>query len=209
MVKGFKSAILVTLIAAVSALPVMAQNWPEVFRVEGVAAADVLNIRAEPKAGAKIVGTYGAHDFNIEVLGLSEDGRWGRVGVPEGNGWVAMRFLVATPVAESDLPRPLRCHGTEPFWSISLDPRGGAEWDSPETGPRPLSAQEELVVPGYAGGYWLRLLDRPEKRHDLAITREYCDDGMSDRAYGLAAVMFTRSQDGNRVYRGCCTLDSR
>lgn len=183
-----------------------AQNFPLSYQVTGVDAADVLNIRANPSTNADILGTIGPYGISVEVLALSQDGKWGRVGLPEGNGWVAMRFLEETPAVDAyQIPRPLTCVGTEPFWSISLYPRG-AEYNSPETGAVPLSVVSESVAPQ---GYMISLEEGPTLRRTLIITRELCHDGMSEREFGFSNRLFVESPDGNQVVSGCCTLDHR
>ena len=42
----------------------------------------------------------------------------------------------------------------------------------------------------------------------LIIKGGYCDDGMSDREYGLTATLFHDTPDGSSVQSGCCTLDA-
>jgi uncharacterized membrane protein len=183
-----------------------AQEFPATYQVTGVAADDVLNIRAEPAAGAAKVGEIGPYGFNIEVLRLSDDGAWGLVPMPEGSGWVAMRFLQATPAADPALvPRPLSCSGTEPFWTMGLFPKG-AEWLTPEDPRADLTVKDEAVAPQ---GYRLRAEEGPTRVFHLTVTRQQCSDGMSDRAFGLAASLFIESPDGNDLRTGCCTLDHR
>ncbi|HGG04386.1 MAG TPA: SH3 domain-containing protein, partial [Aliiroseovarius sp.] len=99
----------------------LAQNLPDAFFVTGVAADDVLNIRAEPSARSAIVGQLGPQAINVEVIAFSDNGKWGKVSTGEGNGWVAMRFLERsnhTPAGE--VPRPMACFGTEPFWALGM-----------------------------------------------------------------------------------------
>ena len=183
-----------------------AQDLPASFSVTGVAADDVLNIRREPSSQSEIIGQLGPYTINIEVLALSENGKWGKVGVPEGNGWVAMAFLDPIPPTDPNhVPRPLSCLGTEPFWSVSLYPRG-AEYNSPDTGAIPLTVTEEAVA---REGFFVRLEEGPSLIHTLIVTREACSDGMSDRSYGFATRMFVEAPDGNQAVSGCCTLDHR
>ena len=184
----------------------MAQSFPASYSVKGVAASDALNIRAEPSSKAEIMGEIGPYDLNIEVLALSSDGKWGKVGVPEGNGWVSMAYLDLIEPADPYLvPRPLSCMGTEPFWSVSLYPRG-AEYNSPDTGAVPMTVTHEAVA---AQGYLIQLEEGPTLNRTLVVTREACSDGMSDRAFGFATRMFTEAPDGNDALHGCCTLDHR
>ncbi|WP_103335200.1 COG3650 family protein [Pseudotabrizicola formosa] len=196
------------LITLLSLWPVqaMAQVFPASYAVTGVAADDVLNIRAEPSAQAAIAGEIAPYAMNVEVLSLSPDGKWGRVGVPEGNGWVSMSYLDLTEAEDPTLvQRPLSCFGTEPFWSVSLYP-GGAEYNSPETGAVPMSVVQEAVA---AEGFLIQLEEGPTLNRTLIIRRTQCSDGMSDRAYGFSTLMFTEAPDGNASLPGCCTLDHR
>ena len=186
-----------------------AQVWPESFRVQGVAAQDVLNIRAEPGPEAAIVGAFGPYDLNIEVLGLSEDGAWGKVGIPEGNGWVSMRFLQVTPAPVNEVPRPFACFGTEPFWSISFHPRGAIDLSVPGESPVALTLAEQSVAQGQWGGYLLRLGQADDSNHTLMVTREACSDGMSDREFGFSVLRMEQGGAGASLTRGCCTLDQR
>lgn len=183
-----------------------AQSLPAAFQVSGIAAGDVLNIRAEPSATSPVVGTIGPYGLHVEVTRLSDDGRWGKVGLPEGNGWVAMRFL--SPMAAEDpaaIPRPLTCFGTEPFWSASLLPRG-EEFSSPDTGAVPLTLLEQAVS---EEGFLFRLEEGPTLIRTVIVRRAMCNDGMSDREFGFSALMFTEAPDGNATVTGCCTLDHR
>ena len=183
-----------------------AQVFPASYSVTGVGANDVLNIRAEPSSKAELIGEIGPFGLNIEVLELSSDRKWGKVGVPEGNGWVSMAYLDLITPDDSDLvQRPLSCLGTEPFWSVSLYPRG-AEYNSPDTGAVPMTVTHEAVADH---GFLIQLEEGPTLNRTLIVTREACSDGMSDRAFGFSTRMFTEAPDGNESLRGCCTLDHR
>ena len=198
------SAAVVSLILSAASLG--AQTLPASYLVKGVKADDTLNIRSEPSANAQIVGEIGPYDLNIEVLELTPDRKWGKVGLPEGNGWVSMSFLDLIPPTDPYLvQRPLSCFGTEPFWSISLYVRG-AEYNSPETGAVPLTVTHEAVADQ---GVLIELEEGPTLNRTLVVTRETCSDGMSDRVYGFATRMFSEAPDGNAALSGCCTLDHR
>lgn len=68
-------------------------GFPALYDVAGVAADDVLNIRAAPAAGAPVIGAL-AHDARaVELLGLDATGRWARLNIAEGQGWAALRHL--------------------------------------------------------------------------------------------------------------------
>ena len=184
----------------------VAQDLPASFQVRDVAQGDVLNIRAEPTSSAAHIGDIPPFAVNVEVLEKTADGKWGRVGTPEGNGWVSMRYLELTPPADPfAVPRPLSCFGTEPFWHVGLFPKG-AEFNSPETGAVPMTSISEAVAPE---GFLIRLEEGPTLSRTLVITRQTCHDGMSDRVFGFSTKMFLEAPDGNGAYDGCCTLDHR
>lgn len=198
-------AILVALAFCMAAPCAWAQDIPKAFHVMGVANDDVLNIRAAPNAGAAILGAISPFSESVEVLELSVDGAWGLVSSGEGNGWAAMRFLKPAISQDANLiPRPMTCLGTEPFWSVSLLPRG-AEFITPERR-ADLTVVEEAAAPR---GYLARLDEGGNLKRTLFITVAACSDGMSDRRFGFAANLFTQSPDGNSILTGCCTLDLR
>ncbi|WP_157971064.1 COG3650 family protein [Pseudogemmobacter bohemicus] len=197
-------------ILALASLPLgpglRAETLPSAWRVEGVSAGDVLNIRAGPTASSGILGTIPRDSSRVEVLMLSEDGKWGLVGFPEGNGWVAMRYLAPVPPPPAgEMPRPMRCLGTEPFWSLSREAQGGT-WSVPEEPGQKIAFLQAYAAPG---GYYAQAEDRDGRMLHLIVTREVCTDGMSDRIYGFSARLFAQHRDGNRLYSGCCTLDGR
>ncbi len=183
-----------------------AQTLPAAFEVQGVAQTDVLNIRAAPSSSAEAVGEIGPFAINIEVIATSPDGKWGKVSIPDGNGWVNMRYLAAAPPVDPyAVPRPLSCFGTEPFWNVGLFPRG-AEFNSPDTGAIPMTVVSEAVA---QQGFLVQMEEGPTLNRTLIITREICNDGMSDREYGFSARMFLEAPDGNAAVSACCTLDHR
>jgi len=182
-----------------------AQPFPQLYDVQDVAASDALNIRAEPSASAAIIGTL-AHDArNIEVVEASEAGNWGRVNSGEGAGWVNLRYMTARGVHidNYNLPDGLFCFGTEPFWSAS-NIGGAVHYDTPDAPGQDMPvwiAQDSgiaddlrrMVHMGGIGG-----------QATAFIYPASCNDGMSDRAYGLAISLMTAPDAPLRS--GCCTL---
>jgi len=195
---------MVLLVLGLMAWPVLAtaQQFPAQFTVAGVAADDVLNIRALPLAGSDKLGEIAPDQMNVEVVRLSDDGRWGLVGRREFSGWVAMRFLVRQEVDAGRIPRPLRCLGTEPFWSLGLL-QGGEEFTTPDDS-QPLSLISEAVA---AGGFLAFLADPAGGVWTLTIAAQQCSDGMTDRSFGWRGVVFQQGEGGNSLRNGCCTLD--
>lgn len=188
----------------------LARDLPAVFDVAGVAAGDVLNIRAEPSAKAAILRSIPPDAKGVEVVALSEDGKWGMVSTGEGSGWVAMRFLSEQPAPAPDtLPRPMTCMGTEPFWQLVHDPVQDL-FKMPGEPEQTLAAGLELAAPD---GYFVRSggtgAGQDGTLYQLTITRKTCSDGMSDRQFGFDARLFISAPGGNRLLSGCCTLDQR
>lgn len=174
--------------------------WPALHDVTGVAADDVLHVRAGPSAGAPAIGALAPDAAGVEVIAVDEALDWGRVNVREGSGWVSMRHLARRPgQVVGSFPPIAACFGTEPFWTLRLDGEA-ATWSTPEG--------------EVAGRVTARLASSARRdRHGLVadaggvpltgvIAAEACSDGMSDRLYGLAfdAVF------GGEVLSGCCSL---
>jgi uncharacterized membrane protein len=184
-------------------LPLAAQELPAIFNVSGVAANDVLNIRAEPTASSEIVGSYAPDATGIEVVGI--EGSWAIVNHADGRGYVSSSFLAHGGQANwSDLTTPLYCSGTEPFWLFAFDPAGAkatfdlfdnepAVWPVRQTWPK--GPRSDLVA-----------IEMDDK---IAVLRpQDCSDGMSDREYGIAFdLLFTDDMGGG--YQGCCSLIGR
>ena len=187
-------------------LTMQAQVFPDAYIVTGVASDDVLNIRAEPDASSDIVGELGPYTINIEVLGVSEDARWGQISTGEGNGWVAMRYLEASNhTAAGEFPRPMSCFGTEPFWALNMLPRGDAYQMMGEENRDLTPVTEVVAYQGYAAVFE----EGPALTRTLMITRGWCSDWMSDREYGWQATLLNQTPEGNSLQYGCCTLDYR
>lgn len=188
----------------------LADGFPAHFSVTDVSQDDRLNIRSAPNASSDIIGDYGPYQLNIEVLRTSNDNRWGLVGVGERNGWGSMRYLKRqTHLAVGEFPRPLSCFGTEPFWALTVGIRGD-EYSSLATGRRDVLKLTSEAVSNNGtdilGGR--AIFDAAlAVNHTLIFKRGYCSDGMSDREFGWAAMLFTQSPDGNHVDTGCCSMD--
>ena len=182
-------------------LTAVADGFPALYDVIGVAADDVLNVRAGPGVANPIIATLAPDRRDIEVLRLTADGAWGWVGLPEGNGWAAMRFLVRQETGIGVIPRPLRCLGTEPFWFVTLG-FAGQNYATPE-GSEPLALVSEAVSDG---GYLAFLADQQGGSWSLTVAKASCGDGMSDRDYGFAAHVFRQRKNGNDFLTGCCML---
>ena len=194
-----------TLLFMATVTGAQAQPFPQLSDVQDVAANDVLNIRAAPSASAQIIGTLAHDDQSIEVVAANEAGDWGRVNTGEGSGWVNLRYMSAgrVHIDNYNLPDGLFCFGTEPFWSAS-NIGGALHYDTPDAPGQDMPiwiAQDSgiaddlrrMVHMGGIGG-----------QATAFIYPASCNDGMSDRAYGLAISVMTAPDAPLRS--GCCTL---
>ncbi|MFN3823930.1 MAG: SH3 domain-containing protein [Pseudorhodobacter sp.] len=192
--------------------PVAAQDLPALHDVAGVAANDQLNIRAEPSASAAILGSFPPGTDAVEVTALSADGRWGRVNLEEGAGWVAMRYMARqSGPGWADLAQPLACFGTEPFWSLNFSP-AEADLRFNRMGEEPLDLRAGWAAPvsGRRGMVGLALTGAAETGF-LTLTGQDCSDGMSDRGYGIGIALFLNGSGASTAeaagWSGCCSLD--
>ncbi|AWD22137.1 SH3 domain-containing protein [Fuscovulum blasticum] len=194
------------LLVALLALPAQADDLPALYDVTGVAAGDVLNIRAEPSARAQVVATLRPNTRGVEVVELS--GTWGKVNTGEGVGYASMTYLRRAGAGSwASLDLPLHCHGTEPFWGLTYDPVAGtATLDDPETGKTALPVTARWgIQPGS------NLVALGATGMTAVLRGAACSDGMSDNAFGLALDVFLTGQtpDGpasSRHLTGCCSL---
>ncbi len=198
------------LIAVFLAGPALATQdaWPALFDVRGVAADDVLNIRAEPSASAPIIGSL-AHDARgVEVIAPNDRETWGRVNTMEGTGWVSLSFLERLPGQwDGAFPEIAACFGTEPFWSVSrqFGEISLSRLDAPElrmeerwhTGS--VGRRDRFALRAESGGILMTAL----------IQKVECSDGMSERLYGLEIDAIFDGNDDPMLLSGCCSLSGR
>jgi uncharacterized membrane protein len=180
---------------------------PALFSVRDVAADDRLNIRAGPGVDFEVIGSFRPDAAGIEVTARSENGRWGRVNSGEGAGWAALRHLSrAHQDGWRDGQMPLRCFGTEPFWSMPIflpthrievhEPDHGGYELVADAGSLPTTAFPPTLAVPFSGMH-----------EGMVVIRENaaCSDGMSDRLYGLEAQVYWRGETAG--WSGCCSLD--
>lgn len=198
-------AILATLVTFWTAVAAVAQDGtlPALHRVTGVAADDVLNVRAGPSAQTEIVGTLAPDATGIGVV--RTEGGWGLVNAGERAGWASLRFLEAEPGGTLAEAGALSCFGTEPFWSLKIAPGAEAVLTSPENMDGAAYEVSELRRMPAALEKYLVDGSGPEGAVAAIIQRAACNDGMSDRAFGLDVSVVLSGGD-RRVLSGCCTL---
>ena len=198
--------LLALLVAATGGGATAAPVLPSLYDVTGVETDDVLNVRAGPDADAPVIGTLAPDATAIEVVSVDPSGRWGEVNVGEGAGWAALRFLAEQPGvwAPGALPEHLSCFGTEPFWNVRKSEKG-AVFQMPEAA-QTFAAVTALDT-GIPGDVRRALiLTEGKLRITATITPQSCGDGMSDRAFGLAAVVIVEDDAAPRLLTGCCSI---
>lgn len=182
------------------AAPALAEEMlPGLADVSGVAADDVLNIRARPNARAAIIGSFPPDAAGIEVI-EARDG-WLRIALPEASGWISARYARLRPgLWQPDaVPPGLACHGTEPFWGLTLD-GNTARFTTPESATRHTGLR--ILSPEGAGATPHRALVAEGLVAMIAPAPALCSDGMSDALFGLEVGLVV----GERHLRGCCSI---
>ncbi|SMX33779.1 SH3 domain-containing protein [Maliponia aquimaris] len=178
--------------------------FPHLHDVTGVAANDVLNVRAGPGPGHPVIGEL-AHDARaVEVVRV--EGGWGQVNVYEQAGWASMRFLA--PRVDGDIGNVGRlvCGGTEPFWGIDARPGQVATVKTPMNYDPGETYSVGLLQRVYNPlQKWLLQGSDGPRTLSMVVARTYCDNGMSDNEYGFDATLIVTGPEGY-VFSGCCRL---
>jgi uncharacterized membrane protein len=178
-----------------------AEEWPALYSVTGVAANDSLNVREAPAEDAPVLGTLSFDAKGVEVLAI-EDG-WALMTDGRLHGHVAARFLTREAGPEwNALQQPLACIGTEPFWSLDLDPVAGtASYRTPE----PSEAWSDTIGQTWPGAPWGPAAAVTLPKGTVVLYPQSCSDEMTDRAYGIGIDVFLTTPAGGRL-TGCCSL---
>lgn len=177
-----------------------AQELPALYDVYDVASDDVLNIRTEPNSTSEIIGALTPDAANIEVVG-AQDG-WALLNIGERSGWASMRYLAAASEQPSH-GYPAQCFGTEPFWSLINADEMIFELAGEE--PLRLDPADGGTASGYSGKFFA-LGENSEASLFAMIAREACNDGMSDRAFGLSVDLLVTSEGSTALFSGCCSI---
>lgn len=180
--------------------------FPAFYQVTNVASNDVLNVRAGTGASHPIIEHLAHNDRHIEIVQLSDDGKWGQIGYPNGSGWASMRYLKRQGgQTGSDLPRPLSCGGNEPFWGLKFD-QNNNEFTEPGQMPHSLATIWQGIPDGMVPvSYGVKMAGGIDEI-SVVITRNQCSDGMSDKTYGFTINALLSGGVGNRMLVGCCSL---
>lgn len=192
---------LLALVLALLPVALRAEVYPALHDVTGVAADDVLNIRATASAEAPVIGTLAPNATGVEVVAV-QDG-WAMVNTGEGSGFAALRFLTRSDAPDwNALQTPLTRLGTEPFWSLTLDP--GTETAR-------LVASDDLngdplqIEQSWPGNLWAPAAAVSLPQGTVVLYPAECSDGMSERSYGIAVDLFLTKPEKLRL-SGCCRL---
>ncbi|WP_371060799.1 COG3650 family protein [Rhodosalinus sp. 5P4] len=210
MPRALLSVLAAFALALAAAAPAAAQDGPlpALYDVRGVAPDDVLNVRAAPSADAARIGALAPGARGVEVTAIDSAAGWGRVNAGEQAGWVSMRFLARQPRQGGNaLPVPMRCFGTEPFWSLSVA-EDGLRLEGPGV-PRAVTASlsERTRAAGRPDAYgFVGWGAGGGQAIHGTVRRARCSDGMSDRLFGLSADLLVQDGGALRQYAGCCTL---
>lgn len=190
--------------------------FPALYDVVGVASDDVLNIRSGPGAEFEVIGTLAPDAEGVEVIAPNDRFTWAQINSGEGTGWISMSFVVPQPGQwDGSMPEIRQCFGTEPFWSLTYAPPA-ITLSMPDEETREGLISSLYASNSHRGRFAYTGAFFPTETGvldiHLSLRREACNDGMSDRAYGIGVdILLTPSVDlGNSamhgLYSGCCSL---
>ncbi len=182
-------------------------DFPALYDVTGVAANDVLNVREEASASTPIVHTLTPNERNVEIVEVSNDERWGMVSFPEGAGWVSMHYLKRQPGQNAEnLPKPLACGGTEPFWGLRIGNQT-AQFDMMGENVRTFTPVWEDTPSGMQAVSYAVKMQGNNEDITAVVSRSLCSDGMSDSIFGFSVDVIIAGQSGNQYFTGCCSIN--
>ena len=116
-----------------------------------------------------------------------------------------MAYLVRQAPDGYDPARQLSCFGTEPFWSLDLTQNRGGEYrDIAQTALRfPLG---RLSDSGNLIGRYGAIVQTDDGPLAIIVRQEACNDGMSDRQFGLGIDLVLGGPGASRTLSGCCRI---
>ncbi|WP_417267608.1 SH3 domain-containing protein [Celeribacter baekdonensis] len=176
---------------------------PSIYSVTGVAADDVLWVRAEPNAKSTPIDGL-APNAPVAVLSM-ETSQWAKVSVGSQTGYVNVKFLTqgGGVSTSSGLPLNLLCRGTEPFWTLDIDADRTVTYTLMDAAAQSSTLSQATPSP-LTGSYPYTIAAQP---FSGVIQQEMCSDGMSDIAYPWSIVLNAPNAVGVPMTAyGCCTL---
>ena len=190
-------------------MPAAQEYFPAFYRVTGVAPNDTLNVRLGPGPEHEVVTALAPNATNIEVVGRDEASGWLLLNTPdEWSGYASPRFLerLAGPPM-NELPLPLNCGGTEPFWGIGIGTDGTGTYYDPEKPEQPLTVDWQDTAAARQGDEFGLIMTGTDEKVHAVIHRQVCSDGMSDFSFGLKMDAIVRSGNLTFMLTGCCQLN--
>jgi uncharacterized protein YraI len=163
--------------------------------VTGVEWGDVLNVRTQPKANAPIAGAIPYDGVDVEVTSPANKG-WVKVTYRDVSGYVLAKYLGPAQRHEGPLPATLKCHGTEPFWSLEVTAKGVTYQHMDDAkakidmGPFQQTANRS--------NSWMAM--GPKSAASLT-SGQRCSNGMSDAVFPYTLHMSTPASG---IVSGCC-----
>jgi uncharacterized membrane protein len=183
-----------------------AQTLPALFSVSGIEEDGILNIHAEPSSFSQAVESYAWDARDIEIVALDDSGEWGQININETTAWVPMKNMEEQFSAGNTLlPRPLVCFGNEPFWTLDLGNNPFAELGWLDGVTLRFSGLYTISSESRTGRYMMLAENTGRSLHAF-VERKSCNDGMSDRAYGLDMNLLIRDGDKTMYFAGCCSI---
>lgn len=188
-----------------------AQELPELFALTGLADGDVMHLRAAPDPAARLIGSLTPYTKQVEVIERGGDGgKWALVSTgSEQWGWLYFDdYLVPVPTPEdikTDFDRPLWCSGSEPFWTLIVDPITGVTWDSHGAD----AVRLDMVYAGRAAnGRSNQMMTAASSNFELtvALQQQQCWDGMGEGLFGFKAQILENRANIYSFQSGCCSL---
>ncbi|WP_353535655.1 SH3 domain-containing protein [Cognatishimia sp. WU-CL00825] len=188
--------------------PYERDSFPILANVINVANNDVLNIRIDPDPSSEILGVLPPDASDIELVDHDPSGRWGLVNSNEVSGWVRLTYLHAAKQAKwHAFQTPLRCGGTEPFWSLTINQTATkAVFEDFHDPARPYGITWTSDIHARLGGTMGLGAGDTAAGFSAVINNEMCNDGMSDREYALQLHLFIHNNGHTAGYEGCCSL---
>lgn len=200
--------ILIAALAFWFPLAAHAEMLPALFDVRNVASDDRLNIRAAPTGASEKVGALSHSAKGIEVIRLNPSGKWGMVNAGESSGWVAMRFMKRQHGQwPGGVPEIRSCFGTEPFWDLGMQTDGSIRLSTPvqdHFGTVVSRATASGRLDAFA--YDIEFHGATTASGTAVIRARACNDGMSDREFGLSLDLVISRPGNLQMLSGCCSL---
>lgn len=177
---------------------------PAIFHVNGVASGDVLNIRAKPQPGSKILHMV-ANGIPLAVLGMATND-WAKVQIGKTEGFAHIRYLRRGGGTTNNygFQLGLNCIGTEPFWNMQFNTNQTVVYSIAGQTAAPVPLQSTSFSANSPTGYPYSFVAQP---YSGQVNMEICSDGMSDNTYPMSITINAVSETGApMIVNGCCRL---